>query len=317
MTDNLVTNTSQVKLNNNLALQDHITICICTFKRPNYLERLLAVLQTLPSDDRFTYSIVVVDNDRIRSAEDVVRSFKENSHVEIRYFPESIQNISLARNMAVRNSYGELIAFIDDDEFPDPKWLSTLYTAYRKYDAAGVLGPVKPHFENDPPSWIIKSKILERTLFESGTVIPHSKYTRTGNVLLRRDLFETEEDYFDPEFGLLGGSDVIFFKRMMKKNKKFVWCNEAIVYETVVPDRQKRLYYIKRAFTRGAGETRHLPFISISTLKSILAACLYTLALPFLLILNHSVFMKYLIKDCDHLGKLLAYCGIDVIKKRP
>jgi hypothetical protein len=51
-------------------------------------------------------------------------------------------------------------------------------------------------------------------------------------------------------------------------------------------------------------------------MKSIIAFSLYTAALPFLLLIGHHLFMKYLIKDCDHIGKLIALCGIKPIKER-
>ncbi len=41
----------------------HICVCICTYKRRSYLERLLRELINQQTDDRFTYSVIVADND--------------------------------------------------------------------------------------------------------------------------------------------------------------------------------------------------------------------------------------------------------------
>lgn len=290
---------------------------MCTFKRPILLERLLIKLQDHTSGGPFTCSIVVVDNDIKRSAEKTVHTFADKSTVPLDYYIEPIRNISLARNKSVQHAAGDLIAFIDDDEFPEDGWLLNLFITIDKYGADGVLGPVKSHFANEPPSWLIKSRILERQSFSTGTVLLSVKYTRTGNVLLRKSLFEKAEDHFDPMYGRLGGGDVIFFKRMMQKQKRFVWCNEAIVYETVPLERQKRLYYIKRALTRGAGEAKHQPLISIPTFKSCVAAGLYALLAPCLFFFSQSLFLRYSVKACDHWGKLLAYLGIHIVKERP
>jgi glycosyltransferase involved in cell wall biosynthesis len=266
----------------------------------------------------FSYSIVVVDNDNNLSGKPVFSEVEKKYKENIVYISEPERSISLARNAAVRNAKGKYIAFIDDDEFPDPDWLLNLYTTIEKYNIDGVLGPVLPHFENDPPPWIVRSKILERKSFKTGEVIPIFKYTRTGNVLLKRNLFKNEEDYFDKKYGLTGGGDAVFFKRMMAKGKTFVWNNEAIVYETIPLERQKRLYYVKRAFTRGMGDAQASPsFFNFDTVKSVIAFLLYTPLLPFLLLMSHNHFMRYLIKDCDHAGKLLAYCGIRPVKERP
>jgi len=40
------------------------------------------------------------------------------------------------------------------------------------------------------------------------------------------------------------------------------------------------------------------------------AAAVYTLALPFLFLLGDHVGMKYLVKDCHHIGRLLAVLGV-------
>lgn len=43
----------------------HISVCICTFKRPSLLLRLLKELAGQETQGLFTYSIVVVDNDHL------------------------------------------------------------------------------------------------------------------------------------------------------------------------------------------------------------------------------------------------------------
>jgi len=296
---------------------DHISICICTYKRPQLLFRLLNTLECLVTKDLFTFSVVVVDNDELQSGQNVIQKFSTRGNFEINYHFEPVRGISHARNRAVKNARGNLIAFIDDDEFPEKDWLINLFKTLKKENCDGVLGPVKPHFEGNTPSWIIKSKVLERDFFETGDVISDARYTRTGNVLLKQKLFSNIEQPFDINYGKTGGSDVIFFRNMMQEGCVFVWCNEAIVYETVVPERQTRVYHIKRSFTRGMTSARPGTLISFNTIKSILAVQIYTLFLPFLIILGHHLFMRYLLKDCDHLGKLLAYLGIRIVKERP
>jgi hypothetical protein len=130
----------------------------------------------------------------------------------------------------------------------------------------------------------------------------HWKQTRTGNALLRRRIFDQQENWFLPECGG-GGEDVDFFRRMMAKGMRFVWCAEASVDEFVPSERCRRTYLLKRALLRGgARHNRGWP-----ALVSMAAVPIYTLALPFLLLLcGQHVFMRYLIKECDHLGRLLS-----------
>ena len=95
----------------------HLSVCICTYKRPQLLKRLLETLEKQETDG-FTFSVVVADNDEGRSAEPVVLEFSAQSAIPVTYCMESEQNISLARNRAIANASGDFIAFIDDDEFP-------------------------------------------------------------------------------------------------------------------------------------------------------------------------------------------------------
>lgn len=294
----------------------HITVCICTYKRPQMLSNLLSKLQDQITEDRFTYSAVVVDNDDNQSARAVVEDWQVNTLVPINYCWEPEQNIALARNKAVANAEGNFIAFIDDDEFPDKNWLINLFKTLKQYQCAGILGPVKPYFEIEPPKWITKGKICERPTFPTGTMLKNQNETRTGNVLLNKELFSNQEKPFNPEFGRSGGEDVDFFSRMMGKGFNFVWCNEAFVYEIVPPERFKRSFYLRKALLRGKVNADKSSAFSIGAIKSVIAFMIYTMALPFFLLFGHHLFMKYLIKDCDHIGKILGFCGITFIKKR-
>jgi len=280
------------------------------------LANLISKLQDQVTENQFSYSAVVVDNDYSQSARDIVKVWQEKSAIQVDYYWEPEQNIALARNKAVANAKGNLIAFIDDDEFPEITWLINLLNTHNKYKAAGVLGPVKPYFEDIPPQWIIKSRVCERPSFPTGTILMNQKETRTGNVLLSKLLFNDEEKPFNPEFGRTGGEDVDFFGRMMERGFNFVWCNEASVYEVVPPDRFKRKYHIKRALLRGVVNASKSSLLTMDTVKSAIALITYTTALPFFLLFGQHLFMKYLIKDCDHIGKILGLLGFKIVAER-
>ena len=97
---------------------DHISVCICTFHRPELLSKALAGVNRQVTESAFTLEVVVVDNDQRRSAEEIVRLFQPGNATKIIYDCEPEQNISLARNRAIQSATGNLIAFIDDYECP-------------------------------------------------------------------------------------------------------------------------------------------------------------------------------------------------------
>jgi len=293
-----------------MAAGNHIDVCICTYKRPALLRRTLDALAVQETDGRFTYSIVVVDNDRLRSAESVVSDFATRSTIPAAYALEPRQNIALARNRAIDHSTGEYVAFIDDDEFPTKRWLATLFDACVRGGVDGVLGPVQPHFDQAPPEWVVKGHFYERQRYPTGYVIDWKK-GRTGNVLLRRHILAAESARFNPAF--LTGEDQEFFGRLIDKGHVFIWCDEAVAYEVVPPIRWQRGFMMRRALLSGSMSPLHPSFGPLEVVKSIAAVPAYAAGLPVAFVLGQHRFMSCLIRLCDHLGKLLALVGINPI----
>jgi glycosyltransferase involved in cell wall biosynthesis len=258
----------------------------------------------------FEYSVVVVDNDKKESSRILVESFIKEFSFSIGYNVEPEQNIAKARNKAIGNAEGDFVALIDDDEFPPSQWLLQMFKAIGQYRSDGVLGPVIPYFEKKPSRWVLKGRFFDRPEHPSGYVLGWEE-TRTGNALIRREVFEGGRNRFDPKFGS-GGEDRDFFRRMIDKGFRFVWCREAQVYEAVTEERCKRAFMLRRALLRG-----QLPhFTSVDYAKSMLAIPIYTAVLPCLLFVGHHLFMKFLIKECDHIGRLLARFRIYAIKEK-
>ena len=292
--------------------QKHISVCICTYRRPQLLQRLLREVLSQETNGLFTYSVVVVDNDSLRSAESVVSQFASESNIPLMYCVEPRQNISLARNAAISHATGDYVAFIDDDEFPIKSWLLFLFVACNEYRVDGVLGPVKRHFDERPPQWIVKGNFYERPVYRTGTALDEEE-GRTGNVLVKSVIFQGQEQPFRPEFR--GGGDKEFFRRMIKSGYRFIWSAEAVAYEVVPPIRWRRTFLLKRALFRGALVPLHPTFGPRNVVKSLIAVPTYSLMLPFALLFGQHWFMKILVKLCDHLGMLLALVGISPMRQ--
>ncbi len=98
---------------------DQISVCICTYKRPDLLRRLLERLDEQKTAGLFDYSAVIVDNDKSESARETAELYARQLRMSISYHVEPEQNIALARNRAIENASGDYVALIDDDEFPN------------------------------------------------------------------------------------------------------------------------------------------------------------------------------------------------------
>jgi succinoglycan biosynthesis protein ExoM len=288
----------------------HVCVCICTYKRPELLKVALEALRGQDTGGLFTFSIVVVDNDEKELGREVATAFENECPFRLTYYVEPKQGIALARNKAVANATGDFVAFLDDDEHPDPAWLANLLASCQATGADGVLGPVRPHFDAGAPQWVLKCGFYDRPEYPTGTVLQWRE-TRTGNVLFKRGLLALVEPPFRPQFR--SGEDTDFFRRLMAAGRKFTWCNEAAVLETIPPVRWTRRFMLRRALLRGTCAAYHATAMGV--VKSLVAVPLYLAALPLAQVSGHHRFMALLVKLCDHLGKLLALIGINAVKE--
>lgn len=289
----------------------HICVCICTYKRPQLLRRLLEGLEKQATNGLFTYSIVVVDDDQQRSAETLVSHFASRVQIPVLYRMEPEQNIPMARNRAVANAIGDYVAFIDDDEFPAEDWLLNLLKACHEYDTDGVVGPVIRHFDEKPPQWILKGKFWQRPTYSTGLVIEGSQ-GRVNNALLKKEIFAGVQEPFRAEFRT--GEDKDFFTRMIQAGHTFVWCQEAVVYEVVPPRRWKRSFILRRSLLQGSLSSLHRTFGEAKVVKSLIAVPMLTVLLPFTAVIGHHRLMAVLVKLTWHLGNILAFLGIRVVE---
>jgi len=292
-----------------------ISVCVPTFKRPKMLSSCLDAIGG-QVDVPVPFDIIVVDNDPLGTARHVAEEFSSRGSLSVRYIHEPRQSISIARNTAVANAEGKYIAFIDDDECPETSWLVSLYQSLVRFEADGVLGPVLPRYSGSPPDWLVRSRLCDRESFETGTPMESSKHLRAGNLFLKREVFNGIDTPFDLALGRSGGEDADFLSRMVAQGFRFVWCDEARVFEEVPPERQTLRYHLDRALIRGVTEADSEKLVSYGTLKSLVAVSVYSIALPVLFLVNRPLSARYAVKWCDHVAKLLAQFGVKLVHER-
>ncbi|MGQ0433015.1 MAG: glycosyltransferase family 2 protein [Microthrixaceae bacterium] len=228
-----------------------VAICALTFHRPAGLRALLEGIARLEVPEDVRVEVVIVDNDEERSAEDAVVAASGSFPLPLRYFVEPERGIAPARNRAVEvalESGNDFVAFIDDDEVPDARWLVELVRVQAQVHADVVTGPVLPVFEEPPPAWAVQGAFFERPRFTTGTRLT---YARTSNVLISAALLTSPPAPFDVRFGLNGGDDTHFFMRVRLAGAHIAWADEAVVSEVVPPSRVSVRWVTRRAYRRG------------------------------------------------------------------
>jgi succinoglycan biosynthesis protein ExoM len=225
-----------------------ISVCICTYRRPSGLEECLRSIWR--QEVSVPFEVVVVDDDPRQGAAvcaAMMQPLFAQKNVPFTYLRAGHRNIALARNAAVAQSHGSLIAFIDDDEKADPCWLECLATTLRTYGADAVIGSVIPLFPDGFPDWIRRSGIFHRPCPPTGVRL-QSRDCRTGNVLARREMFATP---FEAQLGRIGGEDTLLFRQMERAGAVIRSCAEAVVYETQEVCRCSLQWQIRREYRGG------------------------------------------------------------------
>lgn len=225
-----------------------VAICIPTFRRPDELGLLLESLTRLQTVDADVI-VVVVDNDRDGSAAPVVDAFRPRLS-RLEYAVETSQGISPARNRLTRIALGlgaDFVAFVDDDEWVDERWLAGLLETARTHAAQAVIGPVLPAYDAGVPKWVRRSGYFDRARFPTGTIV---RRANTGNSLIATSLLPVGRDGFHP--GLATGEDTFFFMRVQRDGARIVWCDEAVVHEHVSAGRGSLSWIVRRAYDNGA-----------------------------------------------------------------
>ena len=129
-----------------------ISVIICTHNpRKDYLRRVFAGLasQTLPMAE---WELLLVDN---ASKEPLSKLWDISWHRNARHVREEKPGLTHARLRGIRESQGDLLIFVDDDNVLSDNYLSAATDIAKRYPDIGAFGgSAKGEFEAPLPGWM-------------------------------------------------------------------------------------------------------------------------------------------------------------------
>lgn len=225
-----------------------VTVAVCTRNRAEKLAECLEAVAAIdyPSD---LLDILIVDN---APSDDGTRDVVAR-YPSMRYVREPRPGLAWARNRAVREARGQIVAYTDDDVSVDPGWVRALAAAFvEEPHAMCVTGLVLPD-EIDTDAQLLFEKYggfgrgFRRSVYRvdggNGTARRYGGTGRFGtgaNMAFRRVFFD-RDGLFDPALDVgtpsNGGGDLEMFFRVLKGG-------HALVYEpaAMVRHRHRREY---------------------------------------------------------------------------
>lgn len=236
-----------------------MTVALCTHNHADRLERTLADLRHLNHTQR-PWELVIIDNGCTDGTRELLACQDWQSlKAPVRVIWEDRLGLSNARNRALREAKGEYLVFMDDDETPDPGWLTAYEQAMLEHwpDALGgrievmIEGGARPEWlqdellgflgklDNGGPCWLTDD---ERGIFG-------------GNFAFRRNVFERIGD-FDARLGRMGtintgGEDTEIYRRLVAHGCRVRWVPEAVIHHRIQAPKLRRGYFLDLHFRQG------------------------------------------------------------------
>lgn len=215
-----------------------IGICICTYRRPEGLSNLLTHLSNLDTEHNVFVAIADNDNEEqqgIEVAKSIASSYKWPMYWKV----VGQTGISYSRNavsLIALQQKPDLVAYLDDDEWPSNNWLQELVRVQLKYNADAVGGPTCAVFPSEATT-----EQQKNSYFGADLKLPDGSACQleaAGNFIIKASvLSELMPEPFDPQFALSGGEDLAFFMRLKQAGYSMHWAANAKVSESVSTDR--------------------------------------------------------------------------------
>lgn len=217
-----------------------ITVAVCTRDRPDDLRLCLDALARL---DYANFEVIVVDN---APSSDATQRLVTSLFPDVRYTREPRPGLDWARNRAIVESRGEIVAYTDDDVIVDSGWLRGIATAFSDPVVMAATGLVAP-FELETEAQQLFERYggfgrgFERKWFgQTALNDPHQvsflgagQFGTGANMAYRRELFDTI-GLFDPalDVGTVtnGGGDLEMFFRVLKYGHVLAYEPSALVF---------------------------------------------------------------------------------------
>ena len=252
------TGCGKIMLVNN-ASPKHISIIIPTHNRAGLLKQSLESISKLEIPAGIAVELLVIANACTDQTAEVCQAAAGTIPFPMRCVVEPQAGASHARNRALAEAGGEILAFLDDDIWVEPQWLAGLLDVFNQYPADLVGGKVTLWWKAvEKPAWMThRSEHLlssvdygpeVRELFTGGDAI-------SANLAVRRCVlnsvsgFRTDLDRQGRT--LLAGGDTYFIQQAINAGHRLFYAPHAAIRHWVDIERITLPYLSRAAFANG------------------------------------------------------------------
>ena len=251
-----------------------LSIIVCTYNRDKYLYGALRCIAEngFPTE---AYEIILVNNMSTDNTEAECQKFEHDyPNVNFRYFVETNQGLSYARNRGIKESQGDTLLFLDDDSYIQNDYLINLQKQLDTYpDADAFGGKIDPVFESgEAPKWLSKWNYSWVSAIDMGDKVCQFKgkaFPIGANMGIKKAMLE-KAGAFNPQLGrskknLMGGEEKDLFERILQQGGSIYYFPDVLIHHVIPPSRTTK-DYVKR-LGEGVGLSERIRTLNASKWK--------------------------------------------------
>ncbi|MDH3347064.1 MAG: glycosyltransferase [Desulfobulbaceae bacterium] len=204
-----------------------ISVVISTRNRSKQLASCISSFSHITFANPF--ELVIVDNGSTDNTSQLLHELKNKSTFPIKIVYEPIPGLGRARNAGWRAASGQIIAFTDDDCYPDKDWLTAILQCYQESTISFLGGKILLYDQADWPITIQlhdqPEKFHSRSIMRTGMI-------QGANFSFPRKVLESI-DGFDPMLGAgtpFGCEDVDILARLTAQGLHGAYDPRPIIY---------------------------------------------------------------------------------------
>lgn len=240
-----------------------LSVIFCTYNREKYLYNALKSIakQDVPFS---LYEILLINNNSTDRTTEICKEFKQNfPQVDFKYFLETNQGLSYARNRGVKESHGEILVFVDDDATIFEGYLiaiDTFFTTHTHAMACG--GPIVPVYEVEKPKWLslYTEQLIGGALYEGNQTKPfrNGKFPGGGNSAFKKEVFD-KYGLFNVELGrkgtgLIGAEEKDLYDRLTKGGEIFYYLPQMGIHHYIPEKKLTSAHFKELTYSIGKSE---------------------------------------------------------------
>ncbi len=237
-----------------------VSVIVCTRNRSRLLSDACKSMLEMEARGR-PWELLIVDNDSTDDTLELARSIERANPERVRVMVEKEVGLSATRNAGIRAAHGPILAFLDDDAFPDQGWLHGIAEVLANPEIFCAGGPVDPLFQGELPDWLDDRFLPYLTVWDKGPeMLPltYNEYPRGANIAYRREAFE-RFGLFSPHLGRKGRAltsceEIELCLRIERGGGQIVYTPAARIRHRVDAGRITPEWMVKRFAAQGRSE---------------------------------------------------------------